>query len=100
MQPSTTASQPCSFIRSMTLLKCGHRLRLEDSIDQFIHDDAIDLFAVLRVRAHILQVTRLQLFRIHLALDQIASAGQAQAPEAATDGLGCDRISDVQPAQR
>jgi hypothetical protein len=43
VQPSTTASQPRSFMRVNDPLEIGDRFRLENAVDQLIEDDAVDL---------------------------------------------------------
>ena len=83
VQPSTTASQPSSFMPPMTRWKIGDRLRLEDAAHQLVHDDAIDLLALGSVRAHVTQPARRELLRVDLALDQPARSDQAEATEPA-----------------
>jgi len=81
-------------------LKTSDRLGLEDAVNELIHDDAVDFFALGAVGTHVLHSARLELFRIDLALDEISSSGQAEAPEPARDRLGGDDLGDVEPGQR
>ena len=87
VQPSTRHRSPPSFILRMTRWNIADRLGLEAPVDQLLHDDAVDLLAFAGVRAHVLQPARRELLRIDLALDQPARSGQAEAAEAALDGL-------------
>ena len=78
---------------------CG-RCRLEHAAHQFIHDDAVDVVAFDRRRAHVFQAARGKFFRIHIAVDQPARAGQAESSESARDGVCGNDFGDVQPRQR
>ena len=60
----------------------------------------IDLLALGFLGPNIGKAARRELFRIDLAVDQPASAGEADAPEAARHGLLRHSIGDVQPGQR
>ena len=75
------------------------RLWFEDAVHQLIHDDAIALFAFVGVRPHALQAARGELPGINLAVDEPARSGDADAPEAARDGLCRDNLGDVRPWQ-
>src|SRR5271168_4514428 len=81
------------------LLKRGDRGGFENSVHQLVHDDAIDLLLLLRIWAHEVQVARLELFRVHLAVDQITGSSYTQAPKTAPYRLSSDRICYMQPFQ-
>jgi hypothetical protein len=77
-----------------------NRLRLEDAADELIHDDAVDLLALLVVRTDVVQAVRPELCRIDLALDQPARADESELPVPAQGGLGGDDLGDVEPGAR
>jgi hypothetical protein len=81
-------------------LMIGDCFGLEDAVDQFIHDDAVDLVALGGARTHEREAARPELFRIGLAVHQPAGADQADAPEPALGRLRGDDLGNVHPGER
>ncbi len=82
------------------MLKVGDGLGLEDAVNQFLHDDAIDLLALRCLGAHVLDAVRHEFFRVDAAFDEPTCAGESEAPESARCSPCGDSIGDMQPLQR
>jgi hypothetical protein len=78
----------------------GDRLRLEDAVDQFLHDDPVQFLSLVGARAQVFEPVRRKLFWIDLAPDEPARAEQAEAVEAAHSGFFSDDLGDMQPRER
>ena len=100
MQPSTTASQPSSFIRADDALKYAIASGLKTPQTSSSMMMRLISSRSAGARADALQAARRELLRVDLAVDQPARSGQAEAPVSARDGLGGDDLGDVQPRQR
>src|SRR5207245_5772377 len=69
------------------LLEVGDGGPRENTVNEFRHDDAIDLVAFLWGRTDVVQPARGELLRIDVALHEPARSGQAQPPEAPLGGV-------------
>ena len=78
----------------------GDRLRLEDAVDQFLHDDPVQFLSLVGARAQVFEPARRKLFWIDLAPDEPARTEQAEAVEAAHSGFFRDDLGDMQPRER
>jgi hypothetical protein len=61
------------------LLKTSDRVHCRYAVNQLVEDDAIDGFAFGSVPPHTLQPVNSEFLWINLALEEIASSGQAEA---------------------
>src|SRR6516165_6976711 len=75
-------------------------LRLEDTVNQLFHDDAVDFVSLYGARAQIFQPASFDSFRVNAALDKPARADQAQPPEPARRGFSDDYLRDIEQRQR
>lgn len=78
----------------------GDSLGGEDSADQFLHDEAVDLITLGRGGAQAFNAERGKLIGVDAAVDEPAGAEQADAAEAAEAGFFRDDEGDVEPGPR
>jgi hypothetical protein len=76
------------------------RLRCDEAVHQFIHDDAVDPVALGGGGPHALHSMSPQSFGIDIAIDEPTRAGQTDTPEPTLHGSFGDDVRDLKPRQR
>lgn len=81
-------------------LKIGNGFGWKGSAYELVHDDAVDLLALLRLRTKIRKTSSGKLLRIDFALHQPSCPGQPDAMHPAGCSFLGDDLCDMQPRQR
>ena len=82
------------------LLEGGDGFWFENAVDELVHNDAIDSFALCEVGSHALDVAGGEIVGVYIAFDQPAGSGERDALEATRCGVGGNDFGDVQPGER
>lgn len=69
------------------------------AVDEFVHDDAVDLGALLGVGAGVLDVALGELLGVDAGFDEPLGSGEGDAAVASSGGLVGDDLGDVEPGQ-